>query len=420
MSSSTSTPQPKRARQDVAATVAALAQQVKNLASRLEGSSPAPTTVQHDNPYSSPGLSAPEMSEADYESLTSLTDVLELGDEEDESEDLAPQSRDSNPLRALMERAIGALKLPLVSEAPTAPSRFDVASVSSQSSPFFSPLLPDFEREVVAQWEHPSKPPPFPREFKMFATVQHAEKIGCGSLPSIDQPIAAVISPPKSLLGRSEGLSKNCRAMDRILHLLHGEVAKTACLANTGAILQLYLNQLLQGLNESSSPEKIAELQLVSSTLLRVSKGQATSVGRSTARLWTARRHLWLSQSKLAPADCTSLLGLPVVPSAMFGPGAVEMLQQARDARACAREMRGFLHNFGQTPAAAERNWSRYRHARNEGQKSSGRRDAVDARNLRFQMGINRRHQGGKQPRHRMQSTAAPHKRPGDEPPSRS
>ncbi|KAF4114075.1 hypothetical protein G5714_004298 [Onychostoma macrolepis] len=301
MSSSTSTPQPKRARQDVAATVAALAQQVKNLASRLEGSSPAPTTVQHDNPYSSPGLSAPEMSEADYESLTSLTDVLEvnapldyslfsetmseqsfdqLGDEEDESEDLAPQSRDSNPLRALMERAIGALKLPLISEAPTAPSRFDVASVSSQSRPFFSPLLPDFEREVVAQWEHPSKPPPFPREFKMFATVQNAEKIGCGSLPSVDQPIAAVISPPKSLLGRSEGLSKNCRAMDRILHLLHGEVAKTACLANTGAILQLYLNQLLQGLNESLSPEKIAELQLVSSTLLRVSKGQATSVGR--------------------------------------------------------------------------------------------------------------------------------------------
>ncbi len=167
--------------------------------------------------------------------------VDQLGDEEDESEDLAPQSHDSNPLRALMERAVEALNIPLVSEAPTAPSRFDVASVSSQSRPFFSPLLPDFEREVVAQWEHPSKPPPFPREFKMFTAVQNAEKIGCGSLPSIDQPIAAVISPPKSLLGRSEGLSKNCRAMDRILNLLHGEVAKTACLLTRGLFFSCIL-----------------------------------------------------------------------------------------------------------------------------------------------------------------------------------
>ncbi len=377
--------------------------------------------MQHDNPYSSPGLSAPEMSEAGYESCTALTDVLEvnapldysffsetvfehsvyqLGDEEDESEDLAPQSHDSNPLRALMERAVEALNIPMVSEAPTAPSRFDVASVSSQSRPFFSPLLPDFEREVVAQWEHPSKPPPFPSEFKMFTAVQNAEKIGCGSLPSIDQPIAAVLSPPKSLLGCSEGLSKNCRAMDKNL--------------------QLYLNHLLQDLNESLSPENIAELQLVSSTLLRVSNGQATSVGRSTARLWTARWHLWLSQSRLPPADCTSLLGLPVVPSALFGPGAIEMLQQAHDARACAQEMRGFLHNFGQIPAAAEKNLSRYRHVHNECQKSSGRRDAVDARDLRFQMDSTRPHQGRRQPRHKMQSTAAPRKRPGDEPPSRS
>ncbi len=177
-------------------------------------------------------------------------------------------------------------------------------------------------------------------------------------------------SPSKSLLGRSEGLSKNCRAINRILHMFHGEVAKKACLANMGAILQLYLHHLLQGLNESLNSEKVAKLQLVSSTLLRVSKGQATSVGRSTARLWRARRPLWLSQSRLPPVDSTSLLGLPVVPSAMFGPGAVEILQQAHDARAYAWEMRGFLLNFGQIPAAAEKNWSRYRHARNEVQNN--------------------------------------------------
>ncbi len=174
-----------------------------------------------------------------------------------------------------------------------------------------------------------------------------------------------------------------------------------------GAILQLYLHHLLQGLNESLNPEKVAKLQLVSSTLLRVSKGQATSVGRSTARLWRARRHLWLSQSRLPPVDSTSLLGLPVVPSAMFGPCAVEILQQAHDARAYAWEMRAFLLNFGQIPAAAEKNWSRYRHARNEVQNNlESERSLVDARDLRFQMDSARWHQGRRQPRHKMQSTA--------------
>ncbi|KAL0153640.1 hypothetical protein M9458_051055 [Cirrhinus mrigala] len=50
--------------------------------------------------------------------------------------------------------------------------------------------------------------------------------------------------------------------------------------------------------------------------------------------------------------------------------------------------------------------WPRYRHARNEGQKSSGRRQAVDARDLRFQMDITRRHQGRRQPRQKTQSAA--------------
>ncbi len=43
--------------------------------------------------------------------------VDQLGDEEDESDNTASQSHDSNPLRALMERAVEALNIPMVSEA---------------------------------------------------------------------------------------------------------------------------------------------------------------------------------------------------------------------------------------------------------------------------------------------------------------
>lgn len=93
-------------------------------------------------------------------------------------------------MRALIERAAYALNIPSFSEVSTAPSLFDVADVSSQSRPFFSPLLPDIEREDVVQWDHHSKPPTLrePREFKPLA-VHNAEKNGCGPFPSIDQQI---------------------------------------------------------------------------------------------------------------------------------------------------------------------------------------------------------------------------------------
>lgn len=78
LSSSISTFQPTHTRQDVAATVAALAQHVEDLASCLEGSSLTTTTVQHENPYSSPGLSVPDVLEANCESIPVLPDLPEI------------------------------------------------------------------------------------------------------------------------------------------------------------------------------------------------------------------------------------------------------------------------------------------------------------------------------------------------------
>ncbi|XP_073319983.1 uncharacterized protein [Pagrus major] len=62
-------------------------------------------------------------------------------------------------------------------------------------------------------------------------------------------------------------------------------------------------------------------------------KEQAVAAGKVIASLWVARRHLWLMQSRFQPADHTSLTGLPIEPTAVFGSGVLTMLQQAQEAR---------------------------------------------------------------------------------------
>ena len=70
----------------------------------------------------------------------------------------------------------------------------------------------------------------------------------------------------------------------------------------------------------------------MSSLLAKLMKEQAVVTGRALASLCMVRRHLWLSQSQLQGEDRACLLRLPVVPSAMFGPDAKVMLQQAQEA----------------------------------------------------------------------------------------
>ena len=109
-------------------------------------------------------------------------------------------------------------------------------------------------------------------------------------------------------------------------------------LANTTAILSLYLRHL-----SHRAEATMEEVQLVSSLLSLAVKEQAIAAGNAIASLWVARRHLWLAQSRFQPADHTSFTGLPIEPTAMFGSGALTMLQQAQEARRYASELSGPL-----------------------------------------------------------------------------
>ncbi|XP_053190141.1 uncharacterized protein LOC128373962 [Scomber japonicus] len=176
---------------------------------------------------------------------------------------------------------------------------------------------------------------------RRLAGVHGRERIGCGPPPPMDQALGPLMSPTKSVLGTPTCPSRNTKMMDAMLNKLHGAMAIQGRLVNTGAILALYQRQLASQLGGDSNIS--AEVQQVSSLLAKLMKEQAVATGRALASLCMVRRHLWLSQSRLQGEDRARLLRLPVVPSAMFGPDAKAMLQQAQEARQCAKEMSGML-----------------------------------------------------------------------------
>ncbi|KAJ8364944.1 hypothetical protein SKAU_G00137750 [Synaphobranchus kaupii] len=156
--------------------------------------------------------------------------------------------------------------------------------------------------------------------------------------------MAALISPSSSILGKASCPSKSCRIMDTLLSKLQKAVATQERLANTGAILSLYLCHLSCGEQGGQGGTEVAEeIILVSSHLSTIMTEQAEAAGRALATFWVVRRHLWLSQSRLQQEDRDCLLKLPVEPSTMFGPDAVRMLQQAQEARRCACKVSGIL-----------------------------------------------------------------------------
>ena len=129
--------------------------------------------------------------------------------------------------------------------------------------------------------------------------------------------------------------------MDSLLAKLHKAVAVQTWLANTGAILALYLRDLSHQVQVDTSVGE--ELQMASSCLSSVVKEQAEAAGSALASFWVVRRHLWLSQSQLQQGDRDCLLKVPVESTAMFGPNATGLIQQAQESRHCVKEVSGGL-----------------------------------------------------------------------------
>ena len=220
---------------------------------------------------------------------------------------------------AVISRASRALGI-VLPENPRAPSsRFEEGTEVRPASTQV-PLLPDFKELLHQQFQSPAAAHKWSAACRRFSNVQDRDQIACGPLPTVDRTLTPLVSPSSSILGNATCSSKNCRAMDSLLAKLHKAIAVQTRLANTGAILSLYLRDLSRRVQHDTGVGE--ELQMASSCLSSVMKEQAEAAGRALASFWVTRRHLWLSQSQLQQGDRDCLLKVPVEPTAMFGPHA--------------------------------------------------------------------------------------------------
>ncbi len=99
--------------------------------------------------------------------------------------------------------------------------------------------------------------------------MQGREQVACGSLPPTDQALSPLVSPSSSIFGKATCPSRNCRIMDGLLIKLHKAMATQTQLANTGAIMSLYLRHLSRQTQEGSEGSSLAgELLTASSSFL--------------------------------------------------------------------------------------------------------------------------------------------------------
>lgn len=234
----------------------------------------------------------------------------------------------------VINRTSRALGVALPENPRAASSRFEedmeVRPASTQV-----PLLLDFKELLCQQFHSPAAARKWSATCRRFSNVHDRDQIACGPLPLVDRTLTPLVSPSSSILGNATCSSKNCRVMDSLLTKLHKAMAVQTRLANTGAILSLYPRDLSRRIQDDTSVGE--ELQTASSCFSSVMKEQAGAAGSDLASFWVVRRHLWLSQSQLQQGDRDCLLKVPVEPTAMFGPHATALMQQAQESCRCAK-----------------------------------------------------------------------------------
>lgn len=303
---------------------------------RLESAGPSNA----DEPFLSPSCDADDEQDEDLDVETVYSSDFE--DVQDDAHSLQQEVDSAGPIDQFYQVLCKAMKELDISPPPVpvaATSLFDEGEGQRRVSAQI-PLLPDFKNLVCEKFGTPVGPRRHTSTCKKYSNMAEREKIACGPLPLLDRTLSPLVSPSSSMLGKATCSSKNCKQMDVYLGRLHKAVSTQTCLLNTSAILALYMRRLTAQLQQSSGDQTVLDnLQGACSSLANVIKEQAEVSGITIASFWTVRRHLWLSQSKLQQQDRDGLLRLPVDPTAMFGPDAMKLLQQAHEGQQCARDM---------------------------------------------------------------------------------
>ncbi len=186
-----------------------------------------------------------------------------------------------------------------------------------------SPFFPEVHDEITRSWRAPYSSRLRASSSSALTSVDGAEEKGYGSLPPLDESVAAHLCPPMAIGWKAKAAhpSKPCRMTSALAGRAYSSAGQAASALHSMAVLQVFQEKLLRSIDESSlNPAAFKELRSATDLALCATKMTAQVIGRSMASLVVLERHLWLNLTEIKEADKVPFLDSPVSPTGLFGP----------------------------------------------------------------------------------------------------
>lgn len=256
-------------------------------------------------------------------------------DYEDPDEDLgeAPIEMCDFSLEALLIRAAAAAGLP----APPSPPRASALDrCPGRQGRTLLPVYGDFVARLQESWAQPREATA-PRS--ALSALHGASEHGLDGVSQVGPSFALLAGASTS--GRVvRHPNKKCRATDGLVVKSYQSTAMASRLANTNALLLVYLEGLIRDLESKSLADLLPEMTKVMDTVIQGASAQAKALGSAMAQLTMARRHIWLSQTGLDEAEQAAVMGASISPGQVFGAAAEAALDEAQKVRLRSQSIR--------------------------------------------------------------------------------
>ena len=217
------------------------------------------------------------------------------------------------------------------------------AQEGASGSPSVVPIFSAFKEAILEGWANKRGRFHFTPDSGPWAFMAEPDSLGLRQYPTMDSMIAAMVLPDKDIIGKTPRLKAGpSRTVDDDLKLVYGSLTVAGRLSNAVMLLHAYLQSLLPQVTGEEGP-LTQEVKLVSELICQLQKDMAQANGKALAQVVTARRHLWLSQTKLPAAMQSTFADLPLTPGVTFGPGVDDILRQTDQVRKDRETLRHFM-----------------------------------------------------------------------------
>ena len=217
------------------------------------------------------------------------------------------------------------------------------AQEGTSDSPPVVPIFSAFKEAILEGWADRRGRFHFTADSGPWAFMAEPDSLGLRQYPTMDSMIAAMVLPDKDIIGKTPRLKAGpSRTVDDDLRMVYTSLTVAGRLSNAVMLLQTYLKGLVPQVTGEEGPVT-QEVTLVSGLIGQLQRDMAQANGKALAQVVTARRHLWLSQTKLPAAMQSTFSDLPLTPGITFGPGVDEILRQTDQVRKDRETLRHFM-----------------------------------------------------------------------------